>query len=236
MVLCKRRAVSANCGRKSGAETVAAAALHRSAVLGEEVPVARVVDLESVIEVLRGKIEFESGEEGRELEILAHLLRKAVADTVREHLGGIDLGPFVATLEDGHPVVTGDRVSAADLLGSLPADEPVGMTVDAIAARLDADTDGERAAAVELALDRGRPLLGVDRVARKDRTGRMNRRRDVPDLALVVGHGGVLARSIQAAGGAIIAYATISIFMPGTTRPATAALERLGHGGSKNSR
>ena len=137
----------------AGAETVAAAALHRSAVLGEEAPVARVVDLESVIEVLRGKIEFESGEEGRELEILAHLLRKAVADTVREHLGGIDLGPFVATLEDGHPVVTGDRVSAADLLGSLPADEPVGMTVDAIAARLDADTDGERAAAVELALE-----------------------------------------------------------------------------------
>ncbi|GAB10432.1 hypothetical protein GOARA_056_01800 [Gordonia araii NBRC 100433] len=150
----------------AGAETVAAAALHRSAVLGagsggegaesgavDEAPVARVVDLESVIEVLRGKIEFESGEEGRELEILAHLLRKSVADTVREHLGGIDLAPLVAALESGHPVVTGDRVSAADLLGSLPADEPVGKTVEAIAARFDADTDGERAAAVELALE-----------------------------------------------------------------------------------
>ncbi|GED96976.1 sigma 54-interacting transcriptional regulator [Gordonia crocea] len=139
----------------AGAETVAAAALHRSAVVGgdEEAPVARVVDLESVVEVLRGKIEFESGEEGRELEILAHLLRKSVADTVREHFGGIDLAPLVVALEDGHPVVTGDRVSATDLLGSLPADEPVGKTVEAIAARFDADTDGERAAAVELALE-----------------------------------------------------------------------------------
>ncbi len=137
----------------AGAETVAAAALHRSAVLAEEVPVARVVDLESVVEVLRGKVEFESGEQGRELEILAHLLRKSVADTVREHFGGIDLGPLVAALEDGHPVVTGDRVSAAELLSSLPADEPVGKTVEAIAARFEADTEGERAAAVELALE-----------------------------------------------------------------------------------
>ena len=143
----------------AGAETIAAAALHRSAVVGagssadEEAAVARVVDLESVVEVLRGKIEFESGEEGRELEILAHLLRKSVADTVREHLGGIDLAPLVIALEQGHPVVTGDRVSAADLLESLPADEPVGKTVEAIAARFDAQTDGERAAAVELALE-----------------------------------------------------------------------------------
>lgn len=37
------------------AETAAAAALHRAALLGEDIPVARVVDLESVIEVLRGR-------------------------------------------------------------------------------------------------------------------------------------------------------------------------------------
>ena len=34
------------------------------------------------IDVLRGKIEFESGEEGREQEVLEHLLRTATADTV----------------------------------------------------------------------------------------------------------------------------------------------------------
>ncbi|OPX09781.1 sigma 54-interacting transcriptional regulator [Gordonia sp. i37] len=137
----------------AGAETVAAAALHRAAVTGEEVPVARVVDLESVIEVLRGKIEFESGEEGRELEILEHLMRKSVADTVRAHLGGIDMAPLVSALEAGELVVTGDRVPAADFLGSLPSPETTAPVIDEIAERLEAGSDGERASAVELALE-----------------------------------------------------------------------------------
>ena len=133
----------------AAAETVAAAALHRATVTGEETAVARIVDLESVVEVLRGKIEFESGEEGREQEILEHLMRKSTADAVRAHLGGIDMAALVTALEEGEPVVTGDRVTAADLLASIP-DVPV---VDEIAARLDADSDGERANAVELALE-----------------------------------------------------------------------------------
>lgn len=61
----------------AAAETVAAAARHRGAVLGETDPVARVVDLGTVIDVLRGKLEFESGEEGREQAVLEHLLRRA---------------------------------------------------------------------------------------------------------------------------------------------------------------
>ena len=73
------------------------------------------------IEVLRGKIEFESGEEGRELEILEHLLRKSVADTVRAHLGGIDMAPLVGALEEGEPVVTGDRVTAGQPVMTLEA-------------------------------------------------------------------------------------------------------------------
>ena len=39
--------------------------------------VARIVDLEAAVDVLGGKIEFETGEEGRESEILTHLLRTA---------------------------------------------------------------------------------------------------------------------------------------------------------------
>ncbi len=135
----------------AGAETVAAAALHRAAVLGEDLAVARVVDLSSVIEVLRGKVEFESGEEGREIEILEHLLRKATADTVREHLGGVDLATLVTALEASEPVVTGDRVSASDLLTSMPeGTEPV---VNKIAERLEVVDPGERASALELALE-----------------------------------------------------------------------------------
>ena len=132
----------------AAAETVAASARHRGALLGEDEPVARVVDLGTVIDVLRGKLEFESGEEGREQAILEHLLRRATADTAQRALGGIDVGPLVTAVEDA-TVTTGEQVSANDVLAALPA-LPV---IDAIATRLGARTEGERAAALELALE-----------------------------------------------------------------------------------
>ncbi|PND54037.1 sigma 54-interacting transcriptional regulator [Rhodococcus sp. ENV425] len=133
----------------AGAETVAAAAMRRGAVLGEADPVARPVDLGTVVEVLRGKVEFESCEEGREFEVLDHLLRRATADAARTRLAGVDLGPLVAAVEQGRPVVTGDRITAKALLDELP-DLPV---LDVVAERLGADGIGTRAAAVELALE-----------------------------------------------------------------------------------
>ncbi|MBV9516360.1 MAG: sigma 54-interacting transcriptional regulator [Mycobacteriaceae bacterium] len=133
----------------AAAETVAASARHRAAVLGEQDPVARVVDLETVIDVLRGKLEFESGEEGREQAVLEHLLRRATADTAQKLLGGIDVGPIVAAVEHGSPVTTGERVSARDVLAALP-EVPAVATIQR---RLHATSDGQRAAAVELALE-----------------------------------------------------------------------------------
>lgn len=133
----------------AGAETVSAAAVRRSAVLGEAEAVARPIDLGTTVEVLRGKVEFESGEEGRELEILEHLLRRATADTARSLLGGIDLAPLVTAVELGQPVVTGERVTAKAFLAELPELE----VLDDVASRLGAQSDGERASAVELALE-----------------------------------------------------------------------------------
>jgi magnesium chelatase subunit I len=150
----------------AAAETVAAAALHRSAVLGEQEPVARVVDLSTVIDVLRGKLEFETGEEGREQAVLEHLLRRATADTAQRLLGGIDVGPLVAAVEDGSPVTTGERVSAKDVLAALP-DLPV---IDVIAARVGAQSDGERAAALELALEALYLAKRIDKVSGEGET------------------------------------------------------------------
>src|SRR6195952_824562 len=104
----------------AGAETIAAAALHRAAAYGEDVAVARVVDLETAVDVLGGKIEFESGEEDRADEILEHLLRRATAETVRSRLGGIDLGLLVRAIEDGASISTGEQVTARDFLSGLP--------------------------------------------------------------------------------------------------------------------
>ena len=136
----------------AGAETIAAAALHRATVQGEERAVARVVDLETAADVLGGKIEFESGEEGREAQILGHLLRKATAETVRAHLAGLDLGLLVSALERGASVVTGEQVSAIDFLTGLPALGESDL-YDQVCDRLGATDDGERAGAIELALE-----------------------------------------------------------------------------------
>jgi magnesium chelatase subunit I len=136
----------------AGAETVAASALHRATRQGEDEPVARVVDLEAAVEVLGGKIEFETGEEGREAEILTHLLRTATAETVRHHFRGLDFAFLVDRIEAGSMVTTGEQVTARDFLTGLPV---LGESelYDEVCDRLDAHNDGERAGAIELALE-----------------------------------------------------------------------------------
>ena len=135
----------------AAAETVAAAALRRAAITGEERPVARPDDLESVPAVLRGKLEFASGEEGRETEHLEHLLRRATADTARFRLRGIDLNPLAEAVAAA-PVRTGERVPAAEVVAALPA----AAALTEIATRLGAagtEDPGPMASAAELALE-----------------------------------------------------------------------------------
>lgn len=136
----------------AGAETIAAAAIHRATRQGEEQAVARPVDLETAVDVLGGKIEFESGEEGREDEILDHLLRTATAETVRAHFRGLDFSLLVDALEAGALVTTGEQVTARDVLAGLPT---LGESelYDDICERLGATSDGQRAGAIELALE-----------------------------------------------------------------------------------
>ncbi len=135
----------------AGAETVAASAVRRAAVTGEAQAVARVCDLPSVVPAARGKVEFESAEEGRELEVLAHLLRKATADVFRAHLAGVDLSGLQGRFDEGATVETGDLVPAADLLAGLG---PV-PGLAAILSRLgvEEESPGLAAAALELALE-----------------------------------------------------------------------------------
>jgi magnesium chelatase subunit I len=136
----------------AGAETIAAAAIHRATRQGEERGVARPVDLETAVDVLGGKIEFESGEEGREDEILDHLLRTATAETVRAHFRGVDFGVLVDAIENGSMVTTGERVTAREFLAGLPALGESDL-YDQICERVGATDDGQRAGAIELALE-----------------------------------------------------------------------------------
>ncbi|SMQ71970.1 magnesium chelatase [Agreia sp. VKM Ac-1783] len=136
----------------AGAETIAAAAIHRATRQGEPDAVARPVDLETAVDVLGGKIEFESGEEGREDEILDHLLRRATAETVNGYFRGLDFRALVNAVEEGAVVTTGEQVPARGFLAGLPR---LGESelYDQIADRLDARSDGQRAGAIELALE-----------------------------------------------------------------------------------
>ncbi|MFN0283674.1 MAG: magnesium chelatase [Kineosporiaceae bacterium] len=141
----------------AAAETVAASALRRAALLGEPTsgpagPVARIGDADSVTGTLRGKVEFEADGEGRELEVLDHLLRRATADTWRSRLGGLDLSGFVGAVSQGSGVAAGEAVSSADLLAQVG-------TVPGLAAALvrlgldDVPTPAQAASAVEFVLE-----------------------------------------------------------------------------------
>jgi magnesium chelatase subunit I len=139
----------------AAAESAAAAAVRRAALVGDspdEVPVARVADLPGIVPTLRGKVEFEVSEEGREEEILNHLLRRAIAETFRARLGGADLSGVLAKFEEGGSIESGEMISATELLrrtGEVPG-------LARIMARLGMEgreSFGEAAAAIEFVLE-----------------------------------------------------------------------------------
>jgi len=162
----------------AAAETVAAAALRRAALLAAELPsdevegmapsssgndrktpflspdvvVARVGDAASVTSTLRGKVEFESGEEGQETEILGHLLRTATAETFRDRLAGLDLSGFTALVEGDAVIETGELVGSAELLRQVGTVPGLAKALDRLGLG-DAPTPGQAAAGVEFVLE-----------------------------------------------------------------------------------
>jgi magnesium chelatase subunit I len=136
----------------AAAEGVAASALRRSARTGDEPAVARVCDLPTVLPTLLGKLEFEMGEEGREAEVVHHLLRVAVAETFRERLGGLDLSGFATVFAEGATVETGELVPARELLGQLGTIAGLSKVLDRLDLADDADP-GHVGSAVELVLE-----------------------------------------------------------------------------------
>jgi magnesium chelatase subunit I len=71
---------------------------------------------------------------------------------VREHFRDVDFALLVEAIESGVMVTTGEQVTARDFLAGLP---PLGESelYDTICERLGATNDGQRAGAIELALE-----------------------------------------------------------------------------------
>ena len=136
----------------AGAEGVAGSALRRAARSGEAYAVARVCDVPTVVPTLLGKVEFEMGEEGRERDVLTHLLRLAVAETYRSRLSGLDLTGFTNLFAEGAVVETGELVPGADLLAQVGPVSGLSKVLDRLGHGDDA-TPGQVAAAIEFVLE-----------------------------------------------------------------------------------
>jgi magnesium chelatase subunit I len=167
----QRSGVSARFGI-AAAEGVAANALRRAARTGEPDAVARVCDMPPVVPTLLGKLEFEMGEEGREAEVVGHLLKVAVVETFRERLGGLDLSGFTDLFAEGATVETGELVPAEELLGQVGAVPGLAKVLDRLGHDGDAPTAGQVAAALELVLEGLHLTRRIDKDLARDGSGR----------------------------------------------------------------
>jgi magnesium chelatase subunit I len=116
----------------AAAESLAASALRRSAITGEASAVARVGDLPAVVPTLRGKVEFEVSEEGREDDVLQHLMKRSIAETFRGRLGGLDLSALITRFDEGATIEVGDLVTSEEVLARLGPLEGLGRIVTAL--------------------------------------------------------------------------------------------------------
>ena len=133
-------------------EGISASALRRSARAADPEAVARTCDVPGVVPTLLGKLEFEMGEEGRERDVLDHLLKVALAETFRARLSGLDLSGFTDLFAEGAIVETGELVPAADLLSQLGTVPGLSKVLDRLGHGDDA-SPGQTAAAVEFVLE-----------------------------------------------------------------------------------
>jgi len=127
--------------------------MRRSAITGEHPATARVCDLGGVVGTLRGKVEFEAAEEGRELEVLVHLLRRATAEVFRARLAGSDLSGLLEHFSAGGTIITGDLVPAAELLREVGAVPGLSKLLERLGVAEGEESPGQAAAAIELALE-----------------------------------------------------------------------------------
>jgi magnesium chelatase subunit I len=108
----------------SNQETMVANAARRALAAGDDDVVPRVCDLEALPASTAGKIEIETMEEGRDEQVLDHLVRSAVLTVFRERVRPETLTRVVDAFDEHDPIEIGDDVATVDyvaLLDELPA-------------------------------------------------------------------------------------------------------------------
>ena len=134
----------------SNMETLAAAATARALRLGETTAVPRVCDLDAIFPSSAGKIEIESLDEGRDEEILDHLLNAAIVEEFRDRIDGITMHHIAESFDDDTVVSTGDDIPAGDYNEIVWANPSLAEAVAALVG--DAGVE-ETASAIEFILE-----------------------------------------------------------------------------------
>jgi magnesium chelatase subunit I len=98
----------------SNAETLVANATRRALLHGESDVVPRVSDLDALASSTAGKVEIESVDDGRDEQIVEHLLRAAVLTVFRDRLDPGGLAPILDSFEAGSVVQAGEDVPSAE--------------------------------------------------------------------------------------------------------------------------
>jgi magnesium chelatase subunit I len=135
----------------SNYEVMVANAARRTLQAGEDVVVPRVCDLEALPASTAGKVEIETLEDGREGQILDHLIRSAILTVFRERVSPENLVQVVAALEERGPVETGEDVASADYVAVV--DELPSLRVPVAELAGEAPSPAAVASAVELILE-----------------------------------------------------------------------------------
>jgi magnesium chelatase subunit I len=113
-------------------ETLAASALRRALLTGEDEAIARPVDLWAALPAALGRVEFDTLDEGREPETLERALKRALLGVWRGCLGAEDFRPLLHGFEGGLELEASDVMSARTFLAQLDGVE----SLEGVAARL----------------------------------------------------------------------------------------------------
>ncbi len=135
----------------SNLETLVANATRRSLLHGETEVVPRVSDLEALASSTAGKVEIESLEEGRDEQIVEHLLRSAVLTVFKDHFAIENLRDVLDAFDEQAVVSAGDDVVSADYVRLVESMPPLVQPVSQLVG--DTPTPAAVASAVEFILE-----------------------------------------------------------------------------------
>jgi len=135
----------------SNLETLVANAARRSLLHGETEVVPRVSDLEALASSTAGKVEIESLEEGRDEQIVEHLLRSAVLTVFKDHFAIENLRDVLDAFDEQAIVNAGDDVVSADYVRLVESMPPLRQPVSQLVG--DNPTPAATASAVEFILE-----------------------------------------------------------------------------------